>query len=98
MASHGYFLNGAHDFAENIFLTPTRVARPESEKAWYESAQKYSVADGIAAYEWGPEKGPLVVLVHGWSGRGTQMAAFAELSCGQRFSRDCFRRPSSWKF
>lgn len=63
--------------AENIFLTPTRVPRPESEMAWYESSKKYFVGDGIAAFEWGPATGPLVVLVHGWSGRGTQMAAFA---------------------
>jgi pimeloyl-ACP methyl ester carboxylesterase len=37
------------------------------------------VVDGIpvAIYRWG-EAGPLVVFVHGWSGRGSQAAAFIE--------------------
>jgi pimeloyl-ACP methyl ester carboxylesterase len=65
-------------WAEDIFLTPTRVPRPLSEKTWFESARKFSIDNGIAAYEWGPHEGPIVALVHGWSGRGTQMAAFAE--------------------
>lgn len=64
-------------WAEEIFLTPTRVPRPESEKTFFETAKKYVLSGGIAAFEWGPQAGPLVVLVHGWSGRGTQMGAFA---------------------
>lgn len=63
--------------ALDLFLTPQRVPRPASEQELYASSKKYVLGGGIAAYEWGPEKGPLVVLVHGWSGRGTQMAAFA---------------------
>ncbi|WP_413942630.1 alpha/beta fold hydrolase [Bdellovibrio sp. HCB-162] len=65
-------------WAEDLFLTPTRVPRPESEMSWFESSKKYTLAGGIAAFEWGSSAGPLVVLVHGWSGRGTQMGAFAE--------------------
>ncbi|WP_413612180.1 alpha/beta hydrolase [Bdellovibrio sp. HCB-110] len=65
-------------WAEGIFLTPSRVPRPDSEKLWFESAKKFTLSGGIAAYEWGSATGPLVVLVHGWSGRGTQMGAFAE--------------------
>ncbi|MNS54199.1 Alpha/beta hydrolase family protein [compost metagenome] len=65
-------------WAEDIFLTPSRVPRPVSEKEWYESARKRTMSGGIAAYEWGPEDGPLVALVHGWSGRGTQLGAFAQ--------------------
>lgn len=65
-------------WAEDIFLTPDRVPRPDSEKLWFESAKKFTLSGGIAAYEWGSATGPLVVLVHGWSGRGTQMGAFAE--------------------
>ncbi|WII71090.1 alpha/beta hydrolase [Bdellovibrio sp. 22V] len=64
-------------WAQNIFLTPTRVPRPESEKAYYESARKYTLVNGMAAYEWGPATGPIIALVHGWNGRGTQIAAFA---------------------
>ncbi|WP_374073268.1 alpha/beta fold hydrolase [Bdellovibrio bacteriovorus] len=65
-------------WAEDLFLTPTRVPRPESEKSWFESAKKFTLSGGIAAFEWGSSTGPLVVLIHGWSGRGTQMGAFAE--------------------
>jgi pimeloyl-ACP methyl ester carboxylesterase len=63
--------------AENIFLTPTRVPRPTSEKSWFESSRKQVLSGGIASFEWGPPSGPIVALVHGWSGRGTQMGAFA---------------------
>ena len=44
------------------------------------SAQRGMLSvDGIpvATYRWG-EHGPLVVFVHGWSGRGSQVAAFVE--------------------
>jgi len=63
--------------AENIFLTPSRVPRPVSEKAWFESSRKRILSGGIASFEWGPSSGPIVAPVHGWSGRGTQMGAFA---------------------
>lgn len=65
-------------WAEEIFLTPQRVQRPDSERLWFDNARKRTLSGGIASYEWGPESGPLVLLVHGWSGRGTQMGAFAE--------------------
>ena len=68
----------AAHWAEDLFLTPQRVPRPESEKLWYETARKKTMSGGIAAYEWGPEGGPVVALIHGWSGRGTQMASFAK--------------------
>lgn len=63
--------------AEKLFLTPTRVPRPPSEADFFNSAKKYTLPYGIAAFEWGVAENPLVVLVHGWSGRGTQMGAFA---------------------
>ncbi len=65
------------EWAAEIFETPVYYERPESEKSWYESAKKSLIGDGIPAYEWGPSEGPLVVLLHGWSGRGTQMGFFA---------------------
>lgn len=60
-----------------FFATPTRIPRPESEKIWYEQSKKYFLNSGIAAFEWGDEKAPLVMLIHGWNGRGTQIASFA---------------------
>ncbi len=32
---------------------------------------------GLHAVQWGPADGPIVLLVHGWEGRGSQMAALA---------------------
>ena len=65
-------------WAQFVFLTPERIQRPHSENAYFNSAKKYKIDDRIAAFEWGDPNHPLVILVHGWSGRGTQMAAFAE--------------------
>lgn len=63
--------------ALHFFAPPTRIPRPESEKVWYEQSKKYFLKSGIAAFEWGEENKPLVMLIHGWNGRGTQIASFA---------------------
>jgi pimeloyl-ACP methyl ester carboxylesterase len=65
-------------WAFGLFLKPDKIPRPPSEDAYFNSAKKYKIQNRIAAFEWGQSHHPLVVLVHGWSGRGTQMAAFAE--------------------
>ncbi len=65
-------------WAQNLFLTPERIARPSSEDEYFSSAKKYKIQNRIAAFEWGQPSNPLVVLIHGWSGRGTQMGAFAQ--------------------
>lgn len=75
--SHVFPKTIAHS-AERLFLTPDRTPRPKSETDYFNSAKKYKIDNRIAAFEWGEAHNPLVVLVHGWSGRGTQMAAFAE--------------------
>lgn len=64
--------------AQMLFLTPEKIARPPSEMDYFNSSKKYKIDDRIAAFEWGQPQNPLVVLVHGWAGRGTQMAAFAD--------------------
>jgi pimeloyl-ACP methyl ester carboxylesterase len=63
--------------ALQIFLGPQRVSRPPSEKNWYESARKFKAKNGLALFEWGVEQGKIVILIHGWNGRGTQLGAFA---------------------
>ncbi|CAM2070533.1 Alpha/beta fold hydrolase [Sulfidibacter corallicola] len=64
-----------------LWFTPGKAARPAREQAWLEAAQRRETLvwrDGtVQLYGWGGT-GPLVLLVHGWQGRGTQMAAFAE--------------------
>lgn len=67
----------AAEKALDLFLTPTRIPRPFSETEWHRSAKKYKVLGQYSAFEWGPSEGPVVLLIHGWQGRGTQMGAFA---------------------
>lgn len=65
-------------FAERLFMTPHRHTAPEREKTVIARATAFEVATGpssaIRAWSWG--EGPSVFLVHGWEGRGAQLAAF----------------------
>jgi pimeloyl-ACP methyl ester carboxylesterase len=67
----------AAGWAEHMFLSPRRHARPASEKQWAESAERGEVryrTQLLPTYSWG--SGPAVLLVHGWEGRATQLGAF----------------------
>ena len=64
--------------AYKLWFRPTRFQTPASERAILESAKiEHLKIDkhSIATYSWGiPE--PTILLVHGWSGRGTQLGHF----------------------
>lgn len=65
--------------AETLFLTPPRYRRPPRERRWLEGAERFSVrlaGRRLAAWSWG-DRGPAVLLMHGWAGRGSQLGAFA---------------------
>lgn len=64
--------------ALKLFLVPQKHQRPAAENTWYASARKQILKNGLHSFNWGVEGHPKVLLVHGWEGRGTQMAAFAE--------------------
>ncbi len=69
-----------------LFLSPRRVSAPEREARWVEAAEWGAIeADGeaLATYAWG--EGPLVLLVHGWGGRGSQLGAFAQALAARGF-------------
>ena len=69
-----------------LFLTPRRVATPGREKRWLEHAERGAIdADGeaLSTHAWG--SGPLVFLVHGWAGRGSQLGAFGERLAARGF-------------
>lgn len=68
----------AAKIALKLFATPVRVPRPESEMEMYHLSKQYFLNNGIAAFEWGESTSPLVLLIHGWNGRGTQISAFAK--------------------
>ena len=65
----------ATKWAERLFFTPRSVRRPESELAYYQSAENSSFAFNgqmIAMYQWG-QGDETVLLAHGWGSRGTRM-------------------------
>lgn len=62
-----------------LFCTPFRHAEPPRETEVLRQAKRFSIPFRdirLAAYAWG--QGPTVLLVHGWSGRGSQLGAFVE--------------------
>ncbi len=83
-------------FAYRLWLTSPRFKTPASERNALESAivEYHTVKNHrIATYVWGrtqqttkPAARPTILLVHGWSGRGTQLGSFVEplLDAGYR--------------
>jgi pimeloyl-ACP methyl ester carboxylesterase len=68
----------ASKIAMDLFMTPRRFRTPDRERALLAGATPFDVTLGdsttIKAWSWG--EGPLVILVHGWEGRGSQLGAF----------------------
>jgi pimeloyl-ACP methyl ester carboxylesterase len=73
-------------FAERLFTTPRRHARPDREREVLITAREGSVevtlrsprhlgtTVTVPTWRWG--FGPTILLVHGWEGRGSQLGAF----------------------
>lgn len=67
--------------AYKLWITPPRFKMPESERNILKSAEiEQLVIDKhiITTYHWGQPSAPAILLIHGWSGRGTQLGAFVE--------------------
>jgi len=65
--------------AERLFLTPRRHRAPARESTALATARRTIVHVGdsrVTTWTWG--HGPVVLLVHGWGGRGAQLAGFVE--------------------
>ncbi|MDT0685808.1 alpha/beta hydrolase [Autumnicola psychrophila] len=91
----------ASRFAAKLFLTPFRYKLPEREKKMDdESIQKrikLPIADReIVTYEYG-KSSRKILLVHGWSGRGTQLSKIAEALLEQGYSTISFDAPAHGK-
>ncbi len=70
-------LKAATNFANHLWLRPIKMPIRPSDKSIYEKSERFNVVARGQDYQiqsWG--KGPLVVLVHGWDGRGSQMYGF----------------------
>ena len=80
----------------NGFVTPMRAASPARELEWQRGAAHHTVRCGD--YELAVRSrglgGPQVLLVHGWSGRGSQLGAFVEPLVEQGFEVNWFDLPA----
>jgi pimeloyl-ACP methyl ester carboxylesterase len=86
--------SAAARLAERLFLTPPRAPRPAAESALLATAvvrPRWAGARRIATATWG--RGPTVLLVHGWGGRGTQLGSFVEPLVARGFSVVAFDAP-----
>lgn len=77
--------------AYKLWFTPTRFKTPAREQKVLEFAEIEFLQinnHSIATYSWGPNNRaiPTVLLVHGWSGRGSQLGSFVQplLDAGYR--------------
>jgi pimeloyl-ACP methyl ester carboxylesterase len=89
-------------WAERIFCTPPR--RPISERmaAWLREAERFTVLVGgrrVAAWSWGGavevggERGPAVLLVHGWGSRGARFVDLGNALLNQGYRVVTFDAP-----
>ncbi|APG59389.1 alpha/beta fold hydrolase [Christiangramia salexigens] len=88
----------ASRFAARLFLTPFRYKLPNREKEMYEDSVKTMVKvpyinREIKVYEYGSTN-KKVLLVHGWSGRGTQLSKIAKELKANGFSTLSFDAPA----
>ena len=85
----------ASSYAERLFLTPRRHRRPAWEAQALATAERLSVPhDGqlLPGWRWGTGAST-VLLVHGWEGRGSQLARLAEPLESRGFSVVTFDAP-----
>jgi len=85
--------------AYKLWISPPRFKTPKSEANAELSAriEYHSIGNkSIATYQWG-QAGPTVLLIHGWSGRGTQLGPFAEALVDSGFRVLSFDAPAHGK-
>lgn len=91
----------ASRFAAQLFLTPFKYKLPEREKNMDELSKQYRLTipkanREIVVYEFG-KSSKKILLVHGWSGRGTQLAKIAEALKDKGYSTVSFDAPAHGK-
>jgi len=91
----------AAKFAMKIFTTPIKFKLPKREeemdiKSRQEMLELPSLKKSINVYHYG-NSGPNVLLVHGWSGRGTQLHSIADKLLKSSYSTISFDAPAHGK-
>ncbi|MEE2742597.1 MAG: alpha/beta hydrolase [Bdellovibrionota bacterium] len=92
-----HFPSPTEDVAEKIFFRPKQHDPNSEEEFWQRSAHKFKVklptsGKEIFCMKWG--KGPSVLFIHGWAGRGTQFYKFIPFLEEKGFSVVTFDAPS----
>jgi pimeloyl-ACP methyl ester carboxylesterase len=92
----------ASRFAARLFLTPFRFKIPEREKEMEEKSTQEvvhvpSINRDIVVYHYGSNSKKKILLIHGWSGTGTQMAIIAKRLVEQGYSIISFDAPGHGK-
>ena len=78
-----------------LWFQPHRFPEPPQEKEWRSNAQPLDVVHRgrrLAVDSWGA--GPVVLMVHGWNGRGAQLGAFTPLLVRAGFRVVTFDTPA----
>ncbi len=88
----------ASRFAARMFLTPFSYTMPDREKAMYEKSKKERIRIDkinreIMVYNYG-ESNKKILLVHGWSGSGTQLSKIADQLLKNGYSTVSFDAPA----
>lgn len=93
----------ASRFASRLFLTPYKYKLPPREKEMDEQSQQEtltvpSIDKEVVVYSYGdPGAEKKILLVHGWSGRGTQMPLIAKALAARGFHVTSFDAPGHGK-
>ncbi|WP_299436069.1 alpha/beta fold hydrolase [uncultured Aquimarina sp.] len=88
----------ASRFGARIFLTPFKYTRPERERGMAIKSQKESIKiekinREIVVYNYG-NSAKKILLVHGWSGSGTQLSKIADQLLEKGYSTVSFDAPA----
>lgn len=88
-------------FAKRLFITPIKYKIPKREFEMDRNSNQYflnipTINKKIMVYEYG-KSDKKVLLVHGWSGRGTQLVKIADLLLKMGYSTVSFDAPAHGK-
>lgn len=95
-AVHPFSPDGAAAMAAHWFLLPDLGRDHRTPANGNQDGKRFDVDSAgvkLAAWEWGPESGPTVVLAHGWNGRGRQLAAIARAIAARGYRAVTFDQP-----
>lgn len=91
----------AAKYALHLFFTPIRFATPKREMGMDSASHQYkmfvqSIDKQINIYEYGKGE-KMILLVHGWSGRGTQLFSLADFLVEKGYKIVSFDAPAHGK-